>query len=236
MRAISVFVHPQALCESASVGSGTRVWAFAHVMDGAVVGADCNICDGAFVESGARLGNGVTVKNNVLVWDGVTVEDDVFLGPAMVFTNDRTPRAYVRKDRAEFLSTVVRRGASIGAQAVIVCGVEVGAYAMVAAGAVVIRDIPAHALVAGNPARPIGWVCWCGARLDSTLGCRCGRRYDGSEAGGLMEATGCARQRTAARPARPGRNAFDVCHTSFRRHRHSPHLASTTLRRRDRFR
>src|SRR5512135_14715 len=170
-------VHPAGSCESTSVGPGTRVWAFAHVMPGAVIGANCNIGARAFVESGARLGNGVTVKNNVLVWDGVTVEDEVFLGPAMVFINDRTPRAYIRKGPDEFQPTLVRRGASIGARAVVVCGVEIGARAMVAAGAIVTRDV-AHALVAGNPARPIGWVCWCGRRLDGGLGCACGRRYE----------------------------------------------------------
>jgi acetyltransferase-like isoleucine patch superfamily enzyme len=187
---VSVYIHPNGLCESTTVGSGSRVWAFAHVLHGAVVGANCNICDGAFVESGARLGDGVTVKNNVLVWDGVTVEDHAFLGPAMVFTNDLTPRAYLRKDRDEFLPTVVRRGASIGAQAVVVCGVEIGAYAMVAAGAVVTRDVPAHGLVAGNPSRLIGWVCWCGRRLDPALGCACGRRYERGTAGGLVEVSG----------------------------------------------
>src|SRR3954468_4142386 len=105
-----VRVHPLGLCESNDVGPGTRVWAFAHVMSGAVVGADCNICDGAFVEGGAVLGNNVTVKNGVLVWHGVTVEDDVFLGPGVVFTNDYAPRAAIKKDAAELLTTTVRAG------------------------------------------------------------------------------------------------------------------------------
>jgi UDP-2-acetamido-3-amino-2,3-dideoxy-glucuronate N-acetyltransferase len=172
-----VFVHPQGLCESEDVGAGTRVWAFAHVLPGAVVGQDCNIGDGAFVEGGARLGDRVTVKNGVLVWDGVTVEDDVFLGPAVVFTNDLTPRAHVKKGHAEFVPTVVRRGATLGANSTIVCGVTVGRHAFVAAGAVVIESVPDHALVAGNPARQKGWVCECGLRVPESLACSCGRSY-----------------------------------------------------------
>jgi acetyltransferase-like isoleucine patch superfamily enzyme len=173
-----VFVHPHGLCESDSVGSGTRVWAFAHVLPGAVVGRDCNICDHAFIESGARLGNNVTVKNGVLVWDGVEIGDDVFLGPAMVFTNDLNPRADIKKGAAELLATRVHHGATIGANATIVCGVTIGQRAFVAAGAVVIRDIPAHALMAGNPARRIGWVCTCGLRLDDALRCQtCGSAF-----------------------------------------------------------
>jgi len=172
-----VFVHPMGLCESSSVGPGTRVWAFAHVMTGAVVGAGCNIGDHAFIERGARIGDRVTVKNAVLVWDRVTIEDDVFLGPNAVFTNDLVPRAARKKAPDELLPTLVKRGATVGANATIVCGVTIGEHAFVAAGAVVTRDVPAHALVAGNPARPVGWVCACGERLDPELSCRCGRKY-----------------------------------------------------------
>ena len=173
----SVFVHPQALCESDRIGPRTRVWAFAHVLPGAVIGADCNICDHVFIEGGAWIGNGVTVKNAVLVWDRVTVEDEVFLGPNMVFTNDLRPRAAIKKGHDQLVDTLVRRGASIGANATIVCGITIGTYAFVAAGAVVIRDVPAYALVAGTPARHLGWVCACGEELDETLTCECGRRY-----------------------------------------------------------
>jgi acetyltransferase-like isoleucine patch superfamily enzyme len=185
-----VFVHPQGLCESRHVGEGTRIWAFSHVMDGAVIGSDCNLCDGVFVESGARVGNRVTLKNGVFVWDGVTIEDDVFVGPGVVFTNDRYPRsrrmpeAGPRYDRREnwLLPTRICRGASLGAGAVIVCGVVIGRHATVGAGSVVTRVVPDHRLVLGNPARPVGWVCACGMRLDDDLMCvQCRRRFQLNE-------------------------------------------------------
>lgn len=173
----SVFVHENALCESDAIGPRTRVWAFAHVMAGARVGADCNLCDHAFIESGAVIGDRVTIKNGVVVWDRVTIEDEVFVGPNAVFTNDLVPRAAIKKTPEHFLPTLVRRGASIGANATIVCGVTLGECCFVGAGSVVIRDVPAHALVVGNPARRIGWMCACGEKLDGTLSCGCGRRY-----------------------------------------------------------
>lgn len=182
----SVFVHPQGLCESLLVGPRTRIWAFAHVLAGAEIGADCNICDHAYVEGGARLGDRVTVKNSVLIWDGVTIEDEVFLGPGMVFTNDPRPRASVKKDRDQLLPTLVRRGATIGANATVVCGVTVGRSAMVGAGAVVIADVPAYALVVGTPARRVGWACECGAGLGQDLTCACGRRYREAGLEGLV--------------------------------------------------
>jgi acetyltransferase-like isoleucine patch superfamily enzyme len=117
------------------------------------------------------------VKNAVLVWDKVRVEDEVFLGPNMVFTNDMNPRSAFKKPVSEFLPTLVKRGASIGANATIVCGVTLGEHAFVGAGSVVIRDVPAHAIVAGNPARRIGWMCACGEKLDRTFACKCGRKY-----------------------------------------------------------
>jgi len=174
----SVFVHPRALCESDDVGARTRIWAFAHVMQGARIGADCNVGDHAFVEGGAVIGDRVTIKNCVLIWDLVTVEDDVFLGPNVVFTNDRVPRSgALKRPRDTWLPTLVRRGATLGANATIVCGVTIGAAAFVGAGSVVTRDVPAHALVVGNPARRIGWVCACGERLGADLVCGCGRRH-----------------------------------------------------------
>jgi UDP-2-acetamido-3-amino-2,3-dideoxy-glucuronate N-acetyltransferase len=173
----SVFVHEKALCESEDIGSGTRVWAFAHIMEGATIGADCNICDHAFVESGAVIGRGVTVKNNVLIWDRVTIEDEVFLGPNVVFTNDLVPRAVSKKQRDELSPTLVRRGTTIGANATIVCGITIGTHAFVGAGSVVTADIPDQGFVVGNPARRIGWACVCGLRLPADLRCTCGRGY-----------------------------------------------------------
>jgi acetyltransferase-like isoleucine patch superfamily enzyme len=179
-----VQVHPAGLCESEDVGDGTRVWAFAHVLPGARIGRDCNICDGAFVEGRAVLGDRVTVKNGTLVFDGVVCEDEVFLGPNVLFTNDLRPRAAIRKTGDDLTSTTVRRGASLGAGTVVVCGIEIGEHAFAAAGSVVTKDVPAHSFVAGNPARHKGWVCSCGHRLDERLTCvDCGNRYEPGVAG-----------------------------------------------------
>ena len=150
-----VFVHEHGLCESGRVGRGTRVWAFAHVVDGAVVGEDCNVCQGVFVEGGAVVGDRVTIKPGVQLYTGVTVEDDVFIGPNATFTNDRFPRS--RQWLDEHPRTVVRRGASIGANATVLPGLEIGVGAMVGAGAVVTRSVPPHAIVVGNPARITGY-------------------------------------------------------------------------------
>lgn len=175
------FIHPQALCESDEVGDGTRVWAFAHVLKGARIGRDCNVGDHAYVEAGAVVGDRVTVKNGVLLWAGVTVEDDVFLGPHVVFTNDLNPRAAFKKPPSAFLPTRVGKGASVGANATIVCGVTLGEGCFVGAGSVVVDDVPAWALVVGNPARHIGWMCACGARLPDevrdAVRCGCGRAW-----------------------------------------------------------
>lgn len=171
------FIHSHALVESEDIGEGTRIWAFAHVMKGAKVGSDCNVGDHAFLESGTVLGDRVTVKNSVLIWEQVTIEDEVFLGPNVVFTNDRVPRVAHRTPAEQFEQTRVARGASIGAHATIVCGVTIGRNAMVGAGAVVTKDVKAHALVYGNPATQHGWVCACGHRLPEELECSCGRRY-----------------------------------------------------------
>lgn len=158
------FIHAHAIVEpGAAVGSGTRVWAFAHVLPGATIGRDCNLCDHTFVEGNVVVGDRVTLKSGVYVWSGVHLEDDVFVGPAAVFTNDRTPRS--RRYPDSFPTTVVRKGASIGANAVLCPGIEIGSYAMIGAGAVVTKDVPAHALVYGNPARVQGYVCKCGKKL-----------------------------------------------------------------------
>lgn len=150
-----VFVHEQGLCESSEVGAGTRVWAFAHVLEGARIGADCNICDGVFVEGKAIVGDRVTVKCGVQVWDGVELGDDVFVGPNATFTNDPMPRS--KQWLEEYPRTIVRDGASIGANATILPGLEIGTGAMVGAGAVVTRSVPPHAIVVGNPARIMGY-------------------------------------------------------------------------------
>jgi acetyltransferase-like isoleucine patch superfamily enzyme len=179
-------IHPSALCETKLIGEGTRVWAFAHIMDGAVIGRNCNIGDGVFIESGAVIGNDVTVKNQAMVWDGVLIEDEVFIGPGVIFTNDnapRSPRMALVADRyanpkSWRAPTVVRRGAAIGAGAVLLPNIVIGRYAMIAAGAVVTSDVEAHRLVAGNPARPIGWVCACGGRIDESQHCPlCGLKF-----------------------------------------------------------
>ncbi len=174
----SVFVHDKALCESVNVGPRTRVWAFAQIMQGAHVGADCNICGHAFIESGAVVGDRVTIKNYIMICDKVTIEDDVFVGPHAVFTNDLNPRAAFKKSPDEFSPTLVRRGATIGANATIVCGVIIGEHAFVGAGATVTRSVPAHAVTVGNPARRVGWVCECGLTLPAELSCSCGRSYE----------------------------------------------------------
>ncbi|GAA2667626.1 MULTISPECIES: acyltransferase [Actinosynnema] len=173
-----VQVHPKGLCESEDVGDGTRVWAFAHVLPGARIGRDCNICDGAFIEGEAVLGDRVTVKNGTLVFDGVTCEDEVFLGPNVLFTNDLRPRAAIKRTGDALLTTLVRRGATLGAGTVVVCGVEIGTHAFAAAGAVVTKDVPPHAFVAGNPATVKGWVCECAQRLTEDLTCPdCAKTY-----------------------------------------------------------
>jgi len=151
-----VFVHPNALLESTRVGPGTRVWAFAHVLPGAVIGRDCNVCDHVFVENDVVVGDRVTMKCGIQLWDGLRVEDDVFLGPNVTFTNDRYPRSKQHLER--YPETVVKRGASIGANATILPGVIIGAGAMVGAGAVVTRNVPPNAVVVGNPARIVRYT------------------------------------------------------------------------------
>jgi UDP-2-acetamido-3-amino-2,3-dideoxy-glucuronate N-acetyltransferase len=166
--------------EGARIGAGTKIWHWVHVCGGARIGANCVLGQNVFVGKKVAIGDNVKIQNNVSVYDDVTLEDDVFCGPSMVFTNVSTPRSHVpRKD--EFQRTLVRRGATIGANATVVCGHEIGEYALIGAGAVVTRDIPRYALMVGTPARRIGWMCRCGQRLPAKTGLvtcvRCKSRY-----------------------------------------------------------
>lgn len=181
------FSHKKAIVDSPHVGRGTRIWAFSHVMDGVELGSDCNIGEQVFIESGAVVGDRVTVKNGVKIWDGVVVESDVFIGPDAVFTNDkypRSPRSPAAGDRYATkgwrVKTVIKEGASIGANATILCGLTIGRFATVGAGAVVTESVPDFALVGGNPAKYLGAVCRCGRPLgrSGTRKClNCGRKY-----------------------------------------------------------
>jgi len=153
---MSFFVHPHGICESDSVGDATRIWAFAHVLPGARIGADCNVCDHVLIENDVTVGDRVTIKSGVQLWDGVRLANDVFVGPNVTFANDRFPRS--KKYPEEFLTTTVAEGASLGAGAVILPGIRIGRNAMVGAGAVVTKDVPANAVVVGNPARIVGYA------------------------------------------------------------------------------
>jgi UDP-2-acetamido-3-amino-2,3-dideoxy-glucuronate N-acetyltransferase len=182
------FAHPSAIVDDGvEVGADTKIWHFSHVLSGSRVGNGCNIGQNVVIGPDVSIGNGCKIQNNVSVYKGVTLEDHVFCGPSMVFTNVFNPRANIRR-MDEIRSTLVKTGASLGANCTIVCGNEVGRYAFVGAGAVVTKDVPDHALVVGNPAKQIGWMCSCGVRLDEKLTCgACGRRY--MESGeGLTEA------------------------------------------------
>jgi UDP-2-acetamido-3-amino-2,3-dideoxy-glucuronate N-acetyltransferase len=159
------FVHESSYVDDgARIGKGTKIWHFSHVMPGAVIGERCNLGQNVVVMPGTRLGDNVKVQNNVSIYEGVELEDDVFCGPSCVFTNVINPRSHVSR-KSEYKKTLVRRGASIGANATILCGVTLGEYAFVGAGAVVTADVPAYALMVGVPARRRGWMCQCGVRL-----------------------------------------------------------------------
>ena len=176
------FKHEKAnVSPDAQIGLGTRIWANTNIQAGAVIGKGCNICDGSFVEKGAVLGDHVTVKHHVSIFDGVTIEDDVFIGSNIAFINDRFPRSH-REDNWKLERTLVKKGATIGTNAVIMCGLTIGSYAIVGAGSVVTKDVPDYTIVVGNPARKSGNACRCGRKLDVEFHCKtCGRHYKKSK-------------------------------------------------------
>lgn len=173
------FVHESSyIDENVKIGENTKIWHFCHIQEGATIGKNSSLGQNVNISNNVRIGNEVKIQNNVSVYEGVIVEDEVFLGPSCVFTNDIIPRAKYPKGHENYLKTVVRKGASIGANATIVCGHSIGKFAVVAAGAVVTRDVADYALVAGVPARRIGWVCQCGTKLSADCQCKnCGKTY-----------------------------------------------------------
>lgn len=178
----TAFVHESSYVDDgAKIGARSKIWHFCHIMAGAVIGERCNFGQNVVVMNGVTIGNNCKVQNNVSIYEGVVLEDDVFCGPSMVFTNVMNPRSHVSR-KNEYRQTLVKRGASIGANATIVCGSTLGEYCFIGAGAVVTRDVPAFALMAGVPAKRIGWMCQCGERLPNATGdvrCgACGSRYN----------------------------------------------------------
>lgn len=160
----SYYVHPTAVVESENIGEGTKIWHFAHVRQGSKIGKNCNIGKSVYIDIDAEIGNNVKIQNFVSVYKGVIIEDNVFVGPSATFTNDLYPRAFIW-DEGHVSATRICRGASIGANSTLVCGITVGEYAMIGAGSVVAEDVPPFALMLGNPGRQKGWVCYCGRRL-----------------------------------------------------------------------
>jgi UDP-2-acetamido-3-amino-2,3-dideoxy-glucuronate N-acetyltransferase len=178
----NVFIHESSYVdEPSSIGEGTKIWHFSHILPGCEIGSGCNIGQNVVIGANVRIGNRVKIQNNVSVYEGVELEDEVFCGPSMVFTNVATPRSGTpRNSSSDYLKTLVKRGATIGANATIVCGHTIGEYAFVGAGAVITKDVPPYAIVYGNPARVRGYACECGLKLQfngETASCECGRRF-----------------------------------------------------------
>lgn len=176
---MSYFVHESSyIDDDVQIGKGTKIWHFSHVQKGAIIGENCSLGQNVNISNNVKIGNGVKIQNNVSIYEGVELEDFVFCGPSMVFTNDLTPRSKYPKRPVGYRKTLVKYGASIGANATIVCGHNIGEWAMIASGAVVTKDVPAYALMAGIPARQMGWVCECGTPLNESLSCPdCSRTY-----------------------------------------------------------
>lgn len=173
------FVHESSyIDQNVTIGEGTKIWHFSHIQNGAVIGKNCSLGQNVNVSNNVTIGNGVKIQNNVSIYEGVELEDYVFCGPSMVFTNDLTPRSKYPKGSDGYKKTLVKTGASIGANATIVCGHTIGEWSMIAAGSVVTKDVPAYALMAGVPAKQVGWVCECGSKLETGLTCAvCQRKY-----------------------------------------------------------
>jgi len=187
------YIHPTAIVdEPVEIGPGTKIWHFSHVMAHATIGRDCSLGQNVFVASRVRVGDNVKIQNNVSIYEGVELEDDVFCGPSMVFTNVRIPRSHVpRNQPTDYIRTLVKRGATIGANATIVCGTTIGEFAFIGAGAIVTTDVPPYALAYGNPARVRGYACSCGERMtfdgDRAACSACGRAYRKDDAGRVRD-------------------------------------------------
>jgi len=174
---MNYFKHEKALVhDAATIGDGTRIWAFTNIQKGAVIGQGCNICDGSFVESGAVIGDHVTIKHHVAVFNGVTIENNVFVGSNVAFINDRHPRSHCGGDWI-LEKTIVKKGASLGSNSTILCGITVGEYAVIGAGCVVTKDVGAHVIIRGKSGEARGYACSCGAHLGDQLNCVCGKAY-----------------------------------------------------------
>ncbi len=183
---MNYYKHPTAIVESDTIGEGSRIWHFVHIREKSVVGNNCNIGKSVYIDTEVEIGDNVKVQNFVSIYKGVKIKDDVFVGPSVVFTNDLYPRAFIWEEE-KIVPTVVEKGASIGANSTIICGVTIGEYAMVGAGSVVTKDVPPFGLVFGNPARLKGFVCYCGKRLSRTIEsegekvmyeCECGKKVE----------------------------------------------------------
>ena len=189
MSETNYFVHPTSIIDdNVQIGTGTKIWHFSHIQSGAVIGSSCSLGQNVNISNNVKVGDGCKIQNNVSLYEGVELENYVFCGPSCVFTNDLTPRAKYPKGRAGYKKTIIREGASIGANATIVCGHTIGKWALIGAGAVVVSNVLNHALMLGVPAKRTGWVCECGTILSDDLTCdKCGRTYHESDSG-LKEA------------------------------------------------